>query len=89
MTSVTDDFTPEQLAKYKRKFDALDKKHDQHLDLGELHQLANDLGYEKVSREDVLFVLKNFDKDHDGTLNYDEFLAFMKLLQNAKFDNFE
>ncbi|KAG0230198.1 hypothetical protein BGW42_001117 [Actinomortierella wolfii] len=91
MTTVEEqfEFTPEQLAKYKKEFDALDKKHDHHLDLEELHQLATDLGYEKVTKEDVLFVMKNFDKDHDGTLNYDEFLTFMKLLRKANYDEFE
>ncbi|KAF9166086.1 hypothetical protein DFQ26_008756 [Actinomortierella ambigua] len=87
--TVDTDFTPEQMEKYKKEFDALDKKHDAHLDVDELHQLANDLGYEKVSKEDVLFVLKEFDKDHDGTLNFDEFLSFMKLLRKAKYDNFQ
>ncbi|ORZ05360.1 hypothetical protein BCR41DRAFT_361950 [Lobosporangium transversale] len=71
-------FTPEELAKFKEAFTSYDKTRT-------LKQLAASVGQE-ASDEELGFVIKAFDTNGDGELDFDEFLGLLATLRSASRD---
>ncbi|KAI7815742.1 hypothetical protein BC939DRAFT_471928 [Gamsiella multidivaricata] len=73
-------FTADELAQFKELFTSYDKNNDGRVDRTELYELTKSLG-EAVTNEELDFVIKNFDTDGDGALDYDEFVELMATLR--------
>ncbi|KAI1317265.1 hypothetical protein EDD11_008753 [Mortierella claussenii] len=79
--SVT--FTPQELHDLKEAFSSSDSNQDGLLDTFELGKLVAALNEEVVPEEELKFVIKSFDTDNDGKLNYEEFLQLMTTLRSV------
>ncbi|KAF9905417.1 hypothetical protein BX616_001025, partial [Lobosporangium transversale] len=78
-------FTPEELAKFKEAFTSYDKDKNGRIATDELKQLAASVGQE-ASDEELGFVIKAFDTNGDGELDFDEFLGLLATLRSASRD---
>ncbi|KAF9376028.1 calmodulin-like 3 [Podila verticillata] len=76
-------FTAEEVAELKQLFVQYDGNQDGRISTKELLSLTMSLG-ETASEEDVLFVIKSFDKDGDGALDVEEYLDLMANLRSIE-----
>ncbi|KAI1317264.1 hypothetical protein EDD11_008752 [Mortierella claussenii] len=65
-------FTQDELTKFKEAFTSYDKNNDGRVDAQELSKLATTLG-EKATKQELESVIQAFDTDGDGKLDYKEF----------------
>ena len=65
----------------QRIFKAMDVKGDKNLDVDDFRWGLMDFGIQ-VSKDEAGEVLKYFDKDGNGSVNFDEFLSTLKVSSN-------
>ncbi|GJJ76798.1 hypothetical protein EMPS_09157 [Entomortierella parvispora] len=75
-------FTEDELTQFRDLFQTYDKNKDGRVDAQELHALTKSLG-EPATAEELDFVVKSFDANHDGALDYQEFLNLMTTLRSV------
>ncbi|KAG0305901.1 hypothetical protein BGZ99_001943, partial [Dissophora globulifera] len=79
--TMADTFTDDELSEMKEIFDEYDTDTDGNVNTEELLLMITRLGVD-ATPDDVKFVIKTFDTDKNGKLDYNEFLELMKVLQN-------
>ncbi|KAF9989814.1 phospholipid scramblase 1 [Mortierella antarctica] len=77
------DFTPEEVADFKESFNAFDRNNDGTINRRELHALLHTVGH-KVNAVGLEDLLKEFDVDLSGTIDFDEFLGLAYRLMQHK-----
>jgi len=68
---------PEVLARYRKKFDALDLNKDGIVTLREFASVSKVFGY-NLSREEILDIFGRKDLDESGGISFDEFVVAMR-----------
>ena len=75
----------------KVAFDSVDTDRSGQIDESELlkvmKQIANDMGAEPPSKEDVKEVLEHLDTDHSGKIDFNEFKELIKDVLKAMVEN--
>lgn len=77
----------------KVAFDSVDTDKSGQIDANELEkvmvQIANDMGAEPPTKEDVLEVLEHLDEDRSGKIDFDEFKVLIRDVLEAMLEEFE
>jgi Ca2+-binding EF-hand superfamily protein len=73
--------TPEELAGLRETFNALDEKGNGRIDGDDLSKLLQEL---KLPAELAPLILYIFDSDHTGTLEFEEFVAYMEAMADLE-----
>lgn len=73
-------FMEEEVAGFKEIFDSFDRDGSGDVSIDEMKLILRAVGMANVSDEDLQKTVRQFDKDGDGTLDFKEFLKFMKKL---------
>lgn len=67
----------EDMQEIRDNFNHFDGNGDGHIDLDEFHRLVNALGI-PTPEEETRLGFTEIDRDHNGTIEFDEFLAWWK-----------
>ena len=75
--------TKQDIADLKETFDFFDKDKGGTISMDELQLVLKKLG-QKVSEKEVRRIIKSIDKNNDGELDFDEFVAMMKKIPDTE-----
>jgi len=73
-------FIDEEVSGFKEIFDSFDKDGSGDVSVDEMKLILKAVGMRHVTDDDLRKTLTQFDRDGDGTLDFKEFLKFMKKL---------
>ncbi len=74
------ELSKEEIQKYKAAFDMIDRDGEGSISAKELHRAMKNFGNEKSLKE-VKEMLSEFDSDHSGEVNFEEFVLFIQKTQ--------
>lgn len=77
-----DKFTANQIESLREVFSGYDKSGDGEIDVDELYEAISSAGY-KCTRNDIKHFLETNDIDHNGTLDFEEFVTLLHKFSKA------
>lgn len=79
---MTKNLSPEKLQEYKESFKIFDKDEDGRISTNELKNVLNLLG-KSPSEQELWDIISEFDKDGNGTIEFDEFVELISRLDSG------